>query len=45
MLSTYAKRAQAESNVTFVGRLGTYRYMDMDVTIRAALDVVRGWNG
>ncbi len=45
MLSTYAQRAQAEPKVTFVGRLGTYRYMDMDVTIRAALDVVRGWQG
>ncbi|EAR49377.1 hypothetical protein OG2516_18825, partial [Oceanicola granulosus HTCC2516] len=22
----------------FVGRLGTYRYLDMDVTIREALD-------
>ena len=31
--------------VTFVGRLGTYRYMDMDVTIRAALDTVRAWHG
>jgi UDP-galactopyranose mutase len=25
--------------VTFVGRLGTYRYLDMDVTIKEALDV------
>jgi len=25
--------------VTFVGRLGTYRYLDMDVTISEALDV------
>ena len=40
MLSAYARRAQAEPKVTFVGRLGTYRYMDMDVTIRAALDAV-----
>lgn len=24
--------------MTFVGRLGTYRYLDMDVTIREALD-------
>ncbi len=23
--------------VTFVGRLGTYRYLDMDVTIKEAL--------
>jgi UDP-galactopyranose mutase len=43
MLSAYVKRAQAEPKVTFVGRLGTYRYMDMDVTIRAALDTVRAW--
>jgi UDP-galactopyranose mutase len=27
--------------VTFVGRLGTYRYLDMDVTIREALDCAR----
>ena len=25
-------------NVTFVGRLGTYRYLDMDVTIKEALE-------
>ena len=25
-------------DVTFVGRLGTYRYLDMDVTIKEALD-------
>jgi UDP-galactopyranose mutase len=29
--------AKDESNVTFVGRLGTYRYLDMDVTINEAL--------
>ena len=40
MLSQYMARASAERRVTFVGRLGTYRYMDMDVTIRAALDTV-----
>ena len=43
MLEKYLARAKAERDVTFVGRLGTYRYMDMDVTIRAALDTVRGW--
>lgn len=43
MLQAYQARAQAEPGVTFVGRLGTYRYMDMDVTIRAALDTVRAW--
>ena len=43
MLVQYIARARAERGVTFVGRLGTYRYMDMDVTIRAALDLVRAW--
>jgi UDP-galactopyranose mutase len=38
LLSKYIERAKAESGVTFVGRLGTYCYMDMDVTIREALD-------
>ncbi|MFN6978788.1 MAG: UDP-galactopyranose mutase, partial [Gemmobacter sp.] len=38
LLSVYVDRAQALSGVTFMGRLGTYRYLDMDVTIREALD-------
>lgn len=33
------QRAKQESHVTFVGRLGTYRYIDMHVTIAEALDV------
>ncbi|MFC3568833.1 UDP-galactopyranose mutase [Paracoccus sp. TOH] len=41
MLADYVALAEAESNVTFVGRLGTYRYLDMDVTIREALDCGR----
>lgn len=41
LLQRYQARARREPGVTFVGRLGTYRYMDMDVTIRAALDVAR----
>ncbi|MBL9063237.1 UDP-galactopyranose mutase [Tabrizicola sp.] len=41
LLTDYMARAQAEKNVTFVGRLGTYRYLDMDVTIREALDCAR----
>jgi UDP-galactopyranose mutase len=40
-LADYAARAQTETAVTFVGRLGTYRYLDMDVTIREALDTAR----
>jgi UDP-galactopyranose mutase len=43
MLRAYAARAAALPDVSFVGRLGTYRYMDMDVTLRAALDVARDW--
>lgn len=43
LLERYQQRAAAEKGVTFVGRLGTYRYMDMDVTIRAALDTVRAY--
>jgi UDP-galactopyranose mutase len=41
LLSDYVTRAEKTSGVTFVGRLGTYRYLDMDVTIREALDVAR----
>jgi len=38
MLADYVALAQDTSGVTFVGRLGTYRYLDMDVTIREAMD-------
>lgn len=41
LLDLYTDRAKQEEKVTFVGRLGLYRYMDMDVTIRSALDTVR----
>jgi UDP-galactopyranose mutase len=40
-LARYVARAMRETSVTFVGRLGTYRYLDMDVTIREALDIAR----
>lgn len=36
-LERYVNLAKNEPNVTFVGRLGTYRYLDMDVTINEAL--------
>jgi UDP-galactopyranose mutase len=39
LLAEYQALAAAEKQVTFVGRLGTYRYLDMDVTIREALEV------
>ena len=43
LLEEYVARAETLSGVTFVGRLGTYRYLDMDVTIREALDTARGF--
>lgn len=41
LLAHYVEKAIAERGVTFAGRLGTYRYLDMDVTIREALDTAR----
>ena len=38
LLTEYQAFAAKESRVTFVGRLGTYRYLDIDVTIREALE-------
>jgi UDP-galactopyranose mutase len=38
MLTKYVALAEAASGVTFVGRLGTYSYLDMDVTIARALE-------
>jgi UDP-galactopyranose mutase len=39
--SRYVAMAQQEQGVTFLGRLGTYRYLDMHVTIAEALDVAK----
>jgi UDP-galactopyranose mutase len=36
-LLNYVQRARDAKGVTFIGRLGTYRYLDMDVTIHEAL--------
>jgi UDP-galactopyranose mutase len=38
LLEEYVALAEQKDAVTFVGRLGTYRYLDMDVTIREAMD-------
>lgn len=40
-LTRYVEKAKNTQGVSFVGRLGTYRYLDMDVTIREALDTAR----
>ncbi len=42
-LARYVELAQAERNVTFVGRLGTYRYLDMHVTIEEALNAAESF--
>jgi len=41
MLSEYLAMAAQLPAVTFAGRLGTYRYMDMDVTIAEALKTAK----
>lgn len=38
-LMRYIELARGERNTTFIGRLGTYRYLDMHVAISEALDV------
>lgn len=43
LLVKYIDLAKDLQGVTFVGRLGTYRYLDMDVTIAEALDTVRNF--
>lgn len=42
-LEQYQILAQEEKNIIFIGRLGTYRYLDMHITIREALDVARSF--
>ncbi len=41
MLKQYIEKAKKEEKVSFLGRLGTYRYLDMDTTIAEALDAAR----
>ena len=45
LLEQYEARAARETGVTFVGRLGTYQYLDMDVTIDRAMDVAARYLG
>ncbi|MBE1291312.1 MAG: UDP-galactopyranose mutase [Rhodobacteraceae bacterium] len=40
LLADYVALAEQTQGITFLGRLGTYRYLDMDVTIREALNVI-----
>ncbi|MBD5549249.1 MAG: UDP-galactopyranose mutase [Lachnospiraceae bacterium] len=41
LFAEYQKMAQKEKNVLFGGRLGQYRYYDMDKVIEAALEMVK----
>ena len=41
LFAEYQKMAQKEENVLFGGRLGQYRYYDMDKVIEAALEMVK----
>lgn len=41
LYNKYAKLAEELPNIVFGGRLGRYRYYDMDKVVRAALDVAR----
>jgi len=41
ILQKYIDLARNENNISFIGRLGTYRYLDMDVTIREAMDAAK----
>ena len=39
----YRQRAATETNITFIGRCGTYRYLDMDQAINQALVSADAW--
>jgi UDP-galactopyranose mutase len=41
LLRRYVEQAEREPGVTFIGRLGTYRYLDMHVVIGESLDLAK----
>jgi UDP-galactopyranose mutase len=41
LLKDYIRVAEQEKTVTFIGRLGTYRYLDMHVVIGESLDLAK----
>ncbi len=43
LLAQYQALARQETDTTFIGRLGTYRYLDMDVSIAEALDAAKSF--
>ena len=42
LYAAYKKLADAQSRVIFGGRLGAYRYYDMDKVVEAALEAAQG---
>lgn len=42
-LLRYIEMARGAERTTFLGRLGTYRYLDMDVTVKEAIDAAAGF--
>ena len=42
LYNKYSKLAEQESNVHFGGRLGLYKYLDMDDVIELALNDIAG---
>lgn len=43
-LSEYQELAAKEDKVSFIGRLGTYQYLDMDATIAASLNIAKDFH-
>ena len=41
LLQRYMNKIEGEERLTFIGRLGTYRYLDMHVVIGESLDLAR----
>lgn len=41
LLENYVQLAEQEGQLTFIGRLGTYRYLDMHVVIGESLDLAK----
>ena len=43
LITQYTDKAKNEKNVTFVGRLGTFRYLDMDMIIKEAIEIAENF--
>jgi UDP-galactopyranose mutase len=44
-LKRYLDLAQSETSTSFLGRLASYRYMDMHHIIQDAMDFAKAWPG